>query len=151
MKYKIKYRVKHYDASLLAFIFFPLALLGDTSKYYVQKFSGIWPFGKWKDIYKTNSKSEAYIFLMKEKYNLEVPQTLEWNWNARYNWFSKIGKLKLIERKGNFFAGYYDEEKSKYKIYYISKVSFEDAIVGLINIVLKITYKHKCEYDKINI
>lgn len=60
-----------------------------------------------------------------------------------------VGKLRLIEKEGNFFAGYYDEEKSKYKISYISKISFEDAIIGLINILLKITYKHRCEYNKI--
>ena len=149
---KKKYRIKHIDSSWLWLT--PLAFLnmGGTDTYLVQQYNGIYPFGNWKEICRTKSKEYAYISLMKEKYNLEIPQTLEWNWNARYNWFSKIGKLKLENTwDKNFLAGYYDEEKSKYKVSYISKVSFEDAIIGLINIVLKITYKHKCEYDKINI
>lgn len=145
----MKYRIKHCDATLLAFIFCPIALMGDTSKYYVQSYFGIWPFGKWKDIYETNSKSEAYIYLMKEKYNIEVPETFEWNWNARYGWFSNTAKLKLDKINNNFRAGYIEEDKSKYKQLYISKISYEDALIGLINGLLKITYKHKCEYNKL--
>jgi hypothetical protein len=80
-----------------------------------------------------------------------VPSEFEWNWNARYGWYSNTAKLKLIERHGNFYAGYFNEENSKYKIFYISKVSFEDTIFGLINILTKITYKHRCEYDKIKL
>lgn len=148
---KKQLRIKHIDSTWLWFT--PLAFLnmGGTDTYLVQKYEGIWPFGKWKELYRSKSKEYCYISLMKEKYNLEVPCEFEWNWNARYEWFSKVGKLRLIEREGNFFAGYYDEEKSKYKIFYISKISFEDAIIGLINILLKITYKHRCEYDKIKL
>lgn len=147
----MKYRIKHIDSTWLWFT--PLAFLnmGGTDTYLVQKYEGIWPFGKWKELYRSKSKEYCYISLMKEKYNLEVPCEFEWNWNARYEWFSKVGKLKFIEREGNFFAGYYDEEKLKYKISYISKISFEDAIIGLINILLKITYKHRCEYNKIKL
>lgn len=148
---KKQLRIKHIDSTWLWFT--PLAFLnmGGTDTYLVQKYEGIWPFGKWKELYRSKSKEYCYVSLMKEKYNLEVPCEFEWNWNARYEWFSKVGKLRLIEREGNFFAGYYDEEKSKYKISYISKISFEDAIIGLINILLKITYKHRCEYNKIKL
>jgi len=147
----MKYRIKHIDSSWLWLTPFAFLNLGGTDTYKVQQYIGIWPFGKWKEICHTKSKEYAYIFLMKEKYNLEVPCEFEWNWNARYGWFSNTGKLRLIKREGNFISGYYDEEKLKYKISYISKISFEDAIIGLINILLNITYKHKCEYDKINI
>ena len=147
----MKYRIKHIDSSWLWFT--PLAFLnmGGTDTYIVQKYEGIWPFGKWKELYNTQLKEYAYISLMKEKYNLEVPCEFEWNWNAKYEWFSKVGKLRLIEREGNFIAGYYNEENSKYKLSYISKISYEDAIIGLINILLKITYRHRCEYDKIKL
>ena len=108
----MKYRIKHIDSTWLWFT--PLAFLnmGGTDTYLVQKYEGIWPFGKWKELYRSKSKEYCYISLMKEKYNLEVPCEFEWNWNARYEWFSKVGKLRLIERERNFFAGYYDEEKS---------------------------------------
>ena len=145
----MKYRIKHIDSSLLWFTTLAFLNMGGTDLYLVQKYEGFWPFGEWKEFYRNKLKEYCYISLMKEKYNLEVPYIFEWNWNARYGFFSKVGELKLIEREENFFAGYYDEEKSKYKISYISKISFEDAIIGLINILLKITYKHRCEYDKI--
>ena len=70
---EMKYRIKHVDYSWLWLTPFAFLGLGGTDTYKVQQYIGIWPFGKWKEICHTKSKEYAYIFLMKEKYNLEVP------------------------------------------------------------------------------
>lgn len=148
----MKYRVKIWDHTFWDAIL-PLCgfniLNGTNINYYVQIYKGIWPFGKWETLLENHCKEDAYVFLMKEKYKLEIPTKFEWNWNSKYEWFSKNSKLRLKENLGNFYVGYFDEDNSKYKLLYISKISYEDGLIGLMNILPKITYKHKFDYDKI--
>ena len=82
-----KYKIKTNDHTLLDFII-PLGAFniinGTNVDYYVQVYKGIKPFGKWEILYTTHNKSEAYVWLMKEKYNIDIPIEMEWNWNKKY-------------------------------------------------------------------
>ena len=148
-----KYRIKTNDHTLLDFII-PLGAFniinGTNIDYYVQIYKGIRPFGKWETLYTTNSKSEAYVWLMKEKYNIDIPIGIEWNWNKKYEWFNSYANLNIRQLNYSCYkyqVGYINKNNSKYHEYVISDISFEDALIKLNEHLKNLKYKH--DFEKI--
>jgi hypothetical protein len=153
MTVKKKYRIKVFDHTLVDF-FVPLGefslINGTNIDYEVQIFKGLFIFGHWETLYKTHSKEDAYIYLMKEKYNIIIPTSFEWKWNRRYKFFERYSELTIYTIGDKYIAGYREPHFNKLKIYETSSFSYEDALLKLYQRAKSFSHKHRFIYKTLS-